>query len=107
MTAEPIYFFAAAFPNVEGTSAYSRQFKDQLPRSVEVVTDSRGTPYRYLDEMTARRAHNLAKHHSGLYRLDPKEERAELVDPSHDLYLTPESILLSPRNLKILEFPAL
>lgn len=102
---QPLYFFAGCFPFTEGLGMFQRQFKDQLPRSTNIVGTSCGVPYKYTDEMEARRAHRLASHHSGLYRLDPNTTTAVRLQSSSDPYLSPERIKLQSRHLKSLGLP--
>ncbi len=99
---ESIYFFAGMYPSMIEGMHIPRAERHLMPRSIEIVSKSCGAPYVYLDEMEARRAHSLARHHSGLYKLDPNQNTAERLQYADESYLAPAEIRLQARHLDAL-----
>lgn len=94
-----IYFFAGSYPILMEGEPFSFMSRNQCPRSTEIVCTSRGKPYIYDNEVEARMAYHMAKHHSGLYSLATGESIAMRVQSATDNRLTPETLNLTERHL--------
>lgn len=94
------YFFAGSYPIVMKGEPFSQLNRNQYPRSTEIVCTSLGKPYTYENEVEARMAYHMAKHHSGLYRLAANETIATRVQSATDNRLTPETLNLTERHLR-------